>query len=381
MNDGQMHETIRSLYQGVFETGAWQRSLVALCGASGSSQASLIVRNRALDRVVVTHAVDYKPDAMEAYTSHYYQFDPSRPFAERLGVGDWYIDHRDVGEQVMRASPFYGEFLRDLNIASVMSCLIERHPTYEIYLSLQRPLDANVYAEADALALDWVIPHLRDALGLRERMQELATRGRLSEDMLNRLPFGVVVFDLTGKPLFANQSGEPWVRRLMPAAFFGPRASAPTDSAFWQFSRPFPEVLRAVAAPDTLQAAQAIQAAGPDGRTAQIVTLALAPMAQSLPGMETHTVLAAIHERYGTPRAMPAILRDLFGLTPAETRLAALLTQGVGLPDACAQLGIKRETSRTQVKSIFNKTRTSTQAQLAHLLTRLSTMLTEPSRY
>jgi DNA-binding CsgD family transcriptional regulator len=140
-------------------------------------------------------------------------------------------------------------------------------------------------------------------------------------------------------------------------------------------------VLRAVAAPDTLQAAQAIQAAGPDGRTAQIVTLALAPMAQSLPGMETHTVLAAIHERYGTPRAMPAILRDLFGLTPAETRLAALLTQGVGLPDACAQLGIKRETSRTQVKSIFNKTRTSTQAQLAHLLTRLSTMLTEPSRY
>lgn len=66
MNDGQMHETIRGLYQGVFETGAWQRSLVALCDASGSSQASLVVRNRALDRVVVTHAVDYKPDAMEA---------------------------------------------------------------------------------------------------------------------------------------------------------------------------------------------------------------------------------------------------------------------------------------------------------------------------
>ncbi len=133
MNDGTMHETIRSLYQGVFETGAWQRSLVALCGASGSSQASLIVRNRALDRVVVTHAVDYKADAMEAYTSHYYQFDPSRPFADRLGVGDWYIDHRDVGEQVIRASPFYGEFLHGLNVASVMSCLIERHPTYEIY--------------------------------------------------------------------------------------------------------------------------------------------------------------------------------------------------------------------------------------------------------
>ncbi len=232
--------------------------------------------------------MDYKPDAMEAYTSHYYQFDPSRPFAERLGVGDWYIDHRDVGEQVMRTSPFYGEFLRGLNVASVMSCLIERHPTYEIYLSLQRPLDANVYAEADALALDWVIPHLRDAIGLRERMQELAARGRLSEDMLNRLPFGVVVFDLAGKPLFANQSGEPWVRRLMQAAFLGPRASrgrtAPSGSSHGRSPRcsaPWPRQ-------DTLQAAQAIQATGPDGRTAQIVSLALAPMAQSPPGMETH---------------------------------------------------------------------------------------------
>jgi DNA-binding CsgD family transcriptional regulator len=67
-------------------------------------------------------------------------------------------------------------------------------------------------------------------------------------------------------------------------------------------------------------------------------------------------------------------LRDLFGLTPAETRLAALLISGIGLPDASIQLGIKRETGRSQLKSIFTKTSTGTQAQLAHLLTRLGSL-------
>jgi len=75
------------------------------------------------------------------------------------------------------------------------------------------------------------------------------------------------------------------------------------------------------------------------------------------------------------------VLRDLYGLTPAENRLAMLLTQGMGLPDACAHLGIKRETSRSQLKSIFTKTNTGTQAQLSHLLTRLGSVRAEPARW
>lgn len=377
-----MHETIRSLYQGVFETGAWQRSLQALCRFSASSRASLLVRDRLQDRVAITHAVDYDPVAMEAYQAHYYRLDPSRVFADRLGVGEWYIDRRDVGEDAMRANPFYAEFLHGLNVSSVMSCLVDRHPAYEIFLTLQRPLDVEGYGEHDAHALDWVIPHLREAVALRERIQGLAQHGRLTDDLLNRLPFGVIVFDASGKAVLANLSGEPWVRRLMPAATVANSPGMPDGQpGGWKFSRPFADVLRAVGRPGALQPAQALQATGPDGRTVQVVLVALTPAPEGMPGMQSQVVLAAIHERPGTPRAMPAILRDLYTLTPAETRLAVLLTQGVGLPDACVQLGIKRETARTQVKSIFNKTHTSTQAQLAHLLTRLSALLAEPARY
>ncbi|MNU06944.1 hypothetical protein D3C72_2523260 [compost metagenome] len=48
-----------------------------------------------------------------------------------------------------------------------------------------------------------------------------------------------------------------------------------------------------------------------------------------------------------------------------------MLTAGIGLPEACARLGIRHETARSQLKAIFNKTETGSQASLAHLLSEL----------
>ena len=62
------------------------------------------------------------------------------------------------------------------------------------------------------------------------------------------------------------------------------------------------------------------------------------------------------------PRAH--FLRNRFGLTPAEARLVALLFAGGSLRSSAEALGIKYESARTSLKSIFQKTRTHRQAEL-----------------
>ena len=57
-----------------------------------------------------------------------------------------------------------------------------------------------------------------------------------------------------------------------------------------------------------------------------------------------------------------------FGLTVAETRLAAKLASGAGLGAAASSLGVSRETARSQLKAVFAKTNTRRQAELAGLL-------------
>jgi DNA-binding CsgD family transcriptional regulator len=61
-------------------------------------------------------------------------------------------------------------------------------------------------------------------------------------------------------------------------------------------------------------------------------------------------------------------LGRLYGLTPAESRLAWLLVGDLSLAEAAAQLGITLSTARTVLKRVLGKTGTRRQASLVRLL-------------
>ncbi|WP_353227358.1 helix-turn-helix transcriptional regulator [Novosphingobium sp.] len=67
----------------------------------------------------------------------------------------------------------------------------------------------------------------------------------------------------------------------------------------------------------------------------------------------------------------PQILRDVFGLTSAEARLAAALTSGSTLVEAAQAIGIAHNTAKVQLRSVFAKTGVHRQAQLVALITSL----------
>ena len=76
------------------------------------------------------------------------------------------------------------------------------------------------------------------------------------------------------------------------------------------------------------------------------------------------------HRRKGT-RVTPSrarvnkVLRSAFGLTPAETRIAIGISRGKSPAVIAKSHGVAVATVRTQLKSVFAKTRTHRQAELA----------------
>mgnify|MGYP003441454685 CR=1 FL=1 len=60
-----------------------------------------------------------------------------------------------------------------------------------------------------------------------------------------------------------------------------------------------------------------------------------------------------------------ALLKGKFGLTPAESRLVLRIMAGDSLRLSAAALGIGYETARTTLKTVFRKTGTCRQAELA----------------
>ncbi len=59
---------------------------------------------------------------------------------------------------------------------------------------------------------------------------------------------------------------------------------------------------------------------------------------------------------------------QLYGLTRAESRLAAKLAQGRSLDEAAAMLNITTQTARGYIKRILGKTGTKRQVELVRLL-------------
>lgn len=367
MTEPDMHAAIRGLYDGILEPDAWQASLRILSGMAGSAHASMLVYDTVHDQVTLGEMHNPVHELHERYERQYQALDPAKDFAARLGVGDWYVDARDFGEGAMARHPFYQEFFHAFGLRSYAACLVERQPHYEVYFSLQRAFPQPAWRPEDASALDWIIPHMRSAMRLRDRTAEVASLAGMADAVLEHLAFGVVVYSPAQRVLLCNRIGERWARRLDPAG----------KVSDWKLTRPFHAMLRAACEPAAPVAAQAALATDGAGNDAQVIVLPLAPSHRLAGAWQKPAALVVVHERGGAPPLLPDVLRNLYGLTPAETRLACELATGRGLPEAAARLHIRHETARSQVKAIFQKTGTGSQALLAHLLSQLAAALAQ----
>jgi hypothetical protein len=77
-------------------------------------------------------------------------------------------------------------------------------------------------------------------------------------------------------------------------------------------------------------------------------------------------VLLSDPNRFVCPPAWS--LRQEFGLTSAEARFVISFVRSKGIREAARQLGIRWETGRRHLKSVFEKTHTHSQVELTHLL-------------
>lgn len=84
-----------------------------------------------------------------------------------------------------------------------------------------------------------------------------------------------------------------------------------------------------------------------------------------------YMILLTDLERQPLPTA--ALLKQVFGLTSAEARIAVELTSGLSLSEAAETCGITRETAKTHLKAIFFKTDTNRQSALVGLIRSIMT--------
>ncbi|APG15977.1 DNA-binding CsgD family transcriptional regulator [Bradyrhizobium huanghuaihaiense] len=87
-----------------------------------------------------------------------------------------------------------------------------------------------------------------------------------------------------------------------------------------------------------------------------------------LPDMGALLILTDLNE---IPRVSQSSVMEIFGLTPAQARLASLLVEGKSLEEIAFYMNISSGTARNHLKAVFLRTGTRRQAELVSLLSRL----------
>jgi len=80
------------------------------------------------------------------------------------------------------------------------------------------------------------------------------------------------------------------------------------------------------------------------------------------------SAVAFVHDPLRRQRPAQEVLRALYGLTPAECRVALLLADGLAPRKIADMVGVTDNTVRSQIKSIYAKTGVKRQAELIRLL-------------
>lgn len=182
---------------------------------------------------------------------------------------------------------------------------------------------------------------------------------------------GVVLLGPSGAVVGANPAGEAVFRHRLGViesrglTFFNPANHEALADA-----------RRRLADPQARQViVKFVQARDDDPHFAYVTPVSAAPanLLLGLDGAE-RAALAIIFPALEASDHLWRSLRDSFGLTPAETRLAARLKDGLTLKEAAEDLGVSLNTVRNQLRAVFEKMGLSRQSDLVRALAQLGAL-------
>jgi DNA-binding CsgD family transcriptional regulator len=359
-----LNPIIERLYDAVLDADLWPSALEYVADAFGGAGSALLSNTKATGLWV---RVD--PAARSLFEKRFLSCNPVHAYVMRARQSPHYrpavSTDRDIAMIFdLGRTAYYNEFLRPFDgVNSLAMDLGVRGMTAALNISRtakQGPFEATQIATANILH-----PHITRAFWLSVKLAEKARFGDGILQGLEHATFGVLLLDSDGQIAYANKMADSILRERN-----GLRSEGRNLCALRSDS---------TAALQKLIAGAIAPNGGKTGGSCSI------PRPSRLPLSVTVTPLrndrAALFE--ANPSAIVCVfdptspfsfstehLREMFGLSPAEARVALKLLGGLDQKEIAAALGISFFTVRAHLSQIYQKTNTNRQVEFVGLVLR-----------
>ena len=339
---------------------------------------------RGLARTFRSHLVARQVDSpshQHAALAHYDDLGRFMPEPEALSAGQDYVNpwfespmvvhfYRDgladdkgcVQPSELRRTPFHADIMQPLDVFHSTGFLLEQGKLTSV-LSISRSQRIGYYTEQE---LEWakaLLPHIQNV----HAIQKTLVASALSMEAKSQRPAWLL-----------SDSGKPC--GLNPAAA---RARDATDAVLTEHAgslRPlnpqdrqvFSALLASVLSGQRWHGRVALRDAQGTPRCVAHVHYCRREAFQTWLLTDPPAALVCLHPLDPDIDSLPPTLKHLYGLSPAECRVAIGMLESSSTRQVAESLARSEETVRSQLKAIYAKTGMHTQAQLLKLLYALS---------
>lgn len=367
----QLLTIIESIHNAALNFSEWEATQEMICQLTGATTSMLGIFDRATYVPSLYSTTNIRQSDWETYEQHYHKYDLWLSYGKSQSIGTVIRGEEIVPDEIFYNGEFYNDFLKYINLKRLISCVVAKDKHNHGFLSLHRSENKGEYSAEDKQVVELLAPHLLNAIAVNLKLQGLESRIRATSNVLNRLPFGIFFIDNHGQVLEMNQSAENMIALNDGLMLHDGQLMASMRNKNSNLSRLI--LSTASAQPDPLH------------KSGGHMTIPRPSMkrpwhVQVLP-ISTEVSNEHLHLRYHTPTAMVIVcdaekeellpedyLKQLYGLTPAEAKLASMIGSGCSLKLVAEKLDISIHTARNQLKRIFHKTNTHRQAELVQLL-------------
>lgn len=364
MNDDKLDQLIAALYEAVLNPSKW-REAVGLCGyyAGGvDAHMTTIDKQRNIAIAAVMAGTMFPLQIPVDYEHHYVQIDPHVDILRNSAVHQWNCCHHTSTPNFVDRSEFFQDFLIPRGLRYGLFAVVDEDESSITSFVSVRPLDMQPFNAENQAAAQRFSAHLQRALRLQAKMQGLQTKAELGAVAIDALAMSMLIVDAKGKIMHLNQEAG----RILNSLTSGLTCRSGYLSAIESIDKT--KLVSLIAGATSQPAVGGAMFLRGDATKQVFVT----PLPTASPFVRDWQMpLALVLVTDGGKVLSPlALIGNLYGLSPAELRLASALLAGRSPEEYAQEVGVTMNTVRSQLKSMFSKTGTHRQSELVAVLSR-----------
>ena len=353
-------QLLQEIYDAAIDPARWEACLNTIASIVQANNASLIVRHGSADGLgtIVTGA---GKNRRGSGANPFYMSSPfiGLPLNQIVTIGDF------LSDTDWRASQFYNEWCKPHQVYHMMAVdfMTEGRGIYG--LRFTRPEGQEPFNLADKRLTQMLVPHLQRALALTQGINQGRQIGQLYSQAMSQLMVSTVILDHKGNVLQANATAQQALEAADGLRVVAGQLAANVTADNKKLQRMIADVLEGE--DETPGVVEALSVTRGPGKAPWGLVVRAVPAGAWIDGKGVPAVAVFVRDPDGNPHPPAKLAQQLFALTPAETALATQLANGLSLEESAVALGIRHNTARAHLRSIFSKTGARRQTELVRM--------------